>query len=238
MNNEKTNVYEILRQEYKEYTSRDYYWGSASKEISSFLHYNAKNQYFKGRIDGERLEFENMDTGKRSEAFQSSRIYFFPTRGQDFIKEDSDMTAFGIGRDKDNFIKMISVNDRGLFIEKYSNSGEQAVITTLYYDKAAVKEIEKEHLSAGSIGYIEDSIGRLGIEPDQMIVAKKLYHENGEYSTVISVVENEEIIKQEKISSENRTFYSTYYEFMKKDDYYGIERAQDNSLERQSVQYR
>ena len=210
MNNELTNVYSIIKKEFSD--ALKHFKLENSKELASFLHYNAHNEMFTGTDDNyyHNANFKNLDTGRESRIFTEGYIYFFP-KDNDLISPNNEMTAFSIEKGT----KCIKVNGNGLFIEKNDLKGN---IVTLYYDIAALNEISKQGCSAGNIDYIEDYIQRAGINPDKIISATK-----NDNNIVISITENGEIVKQDQIQvSENRTLYSVYYEFMKANNYYGV----------------
>ena len=164
--------------------------------------------------------FKNLDTGRKSRIFTEGYIYFFP-RDNDLISPNNKMTAFSIEKGT----KCIKINKNGLFIEKNDLKGN---IVTQYYDMAALNEITKQGLSAGNIDYIEDYIQRIGISPDKIISATK-----NDDNLVISITENGEIIKQDQIQiNENRTSYSIYFEYMKANNYYGINQIEQSNLHR------
>jgi len=217
MNNELTNVYSIIKREFKE--DIEYFGLQDSKELASFLHYNAHNEMF---IDTDEyyyhnVNFKNLDTGKESRIFREGSLYFFP-KENDFITPDNNMTAFRIGKGT----KSIKVNENGLFIEKSDLKGN---VITQYYDMAALSEISKKGLAAANIDYIEDYIQTMGIHPDKIITVDKK-----DENLTFSEIENDEIVRQSQITINNsRTFYSVYYEFMKSNYYYTNDKQTDKS---------
>ena len=209
MNNELTDVYSVIRREFG--AELEYFGLQNSRELSSFLHYNAHNEKFVGTDENyyHNVNFINLDTGKESRIFREGKLYFFP-RGNDQLSPNRNLTAFSIGKNT----KCITVNGSGLFIEKFNLNDK---IITRYYDRAALEEIAKEGESAGDIDYIEDYIETMGINPDKMIMVDK---KDG--NITMSISENGEIVNQNQIKAdENRTVYSAYYEFMKLNNYYG-----------------
>ena len=209
MNNELTNVYAIIKKEFKDVL--EYFGLANSKELAAFLHYNARNEMFVGTDDNyyHNVYFKNLDTGKESRMFKEGYLYFFP-KGNDTIEPNNRMTAFSIEKNT----KCIRINENGLFVEKNDLQGN---ILTEYYDCNALEEIAKDSLSAGSIDYVENYIERLSIQPDRVFITRK----NGD-SLVLSTFENgEEIIHEEVPIDKNRTLYSIYYEYMKANNYYG-----------------
>lgn len=210
MNNELTNVYSIIKREFKE--EIEFFHLENNRELAAFLHYNAHNEMFIGTDEYyyHNVNFKNLDTGKESRIFSEGYLYFFP-KGNDLISPDNEMTVFSIQRGT----KCIKVNRNGLFVEKNDLMGN---IVTQHYDMAALTEIAKYGLSAGNIDYIEDNIQRKGISPDRIISV-----DNKDGILTFSVTENGEIINQNQVQvDKNRTFYSTYYEFMKANKFYGI----------------
>ncbi len=217
MNNELTNVYAIIKREFKE--DIEYFRLQDSRELASFLHYNAHNEMFVGTDEYyyHNVNFKNLDTGKESRIFREGSLYFFP-KGNDNITPDNNMTVFKIGQGT----KSIKVNENGLFVEKSDLKGN---VVTQYYDAAALAEISKGGLSAGNIDYIEDYIQRMGIQPDRIIAVDK---KDG--NLTLSVTENGEVVRQGQIPADNsRTLYSVYYEFMKSNNYYGNNIQQTNT---------
>lgn len=208
MKNDLTDVYAILKKEFGD--DLRHFGLDNSKELASFLHYNAHNEMFVNTDEEyyHNVNFKNLDTGKASRVFREGRLYFLP-KGDDFLKPDNIINAFSIGR----YLKSIVVNDNGLFVEKCDLNGN---IITQYYDMAALSEIANHGLSFSNIDYIEDHIQGLGIAPDRVITVGR----NNDH-IMFSVVENEELIQQEQIDAdEKRTLYSCYYEFMKANNYY------------------
>lgn len=208
MKNDLTDVYAILRNEFGE--ELRHFGLDNSKELASFLHYNAHNEMFVNTDEEyyHNVNFKNLDTGKASRVFSEGGLYFFP-KGDGILKPDNKGKAFSIGR----YLKSIVVNENGLFIEKNDLNGN---IITQYYDMAALSEIANHNLSFDNIDIIEDAIQRLGIAPDRVITVGR----NNDH-IMFSVVENEEVIQQEQIDAdEKRTLYSCYYEFMKANNYY------------------
>ena len=209
MNSDLTNVYAIIKKEFKE--EIEHLGLQDSKELASFLHYNAHNEMFIGTDEYyyHNVNFKNLDTGRQSRIFREGILYFFP-RGNDFIRSDNNITAFSIG----SGTKSIKINENGLFVEKNDLNGN---IITQCYDSAALDEISKNGLSVGGIDYIEDYIQRIGIQPDIIISASR---DNEIFK--LSITENGEIVKQEEMPlDKTRTLYSIYYEFMKSIGFYG-----------------
>lgn len=217
MNNELTNVYAILRKEFRDVLG--YFDLLNSKELAAFLHYNAHNELFVGTDDEyyHNVNFRNLDTGRSSRVFREGYLYFFP-KTSDIIQPDNHITVFSISKGT----KCIKVNENGLFIENNNLAGN---ILTEYYDNAALEALGKEGISAGNIDYIEDYIRRLGIQPDKIFVTHK---ENEEL--IVSTLENgEEVERMAFPIQEGRTFYSMYYENMKAKGYFSKGMQQENS---------
>ena len=164
MNNDLTNVYEVIKREFKDELA--YFRLEKNDELKAFLHYNVHNEMFIGtdEVYYHNVYFKNLDDGKKSRMFREGKLYFFPEK--DIIEPNSDFIAFSIGKGT----KSIRVNGNGLFIEINDLNGN---IETYYYDNAALLEISKEGYSAGSIDYIEENIKRKGINPDRIIKTNK-----------------------------------------------------------------
>ena len=207
MINETTDVYAIMKKEFKE--TVEYFHLMDNKEIAAFLYYNAHNEQF---IDTDQeyyhnVNFKNLDTGKISRMFTEGPIYFFPKGNDDFIRSGNQMKAFKI---TDNETKVIRVDDTGLYIEIYDLGTES--IKTCYYDKHTLAALSEFGYAAGSIDYIEEKIADKGFKPDKIIHA----FTDLDGKMFFSIEENNEVVISEDISLDGeRTLYSLYYEKMK-----------------------
>ena len=219
MNSELTDIYSVLRREFGDVL--EYFGLQNNRELAAFLHYNAHNEKFIGTNEDYyyNANFLNLDTGRQSRIFKDGFLYFFPTKN-DRISNGNKMTVFSISRGT----KCIRVNENGLFVEKNDLKGN---IITKFFDRAALDEISEEGYTAGNIDYIEEYIDTMGINPDKII-----HTEKKDGYVVFSIVENGEIVKQEKMPiDDSRTLYSMYYELMKSYSYYG-DNIQQNSENR------
>lgn len=209
MINDNTDVYAIMKREFPEDVK--YLGLSDNKELASFLYYNAHNEMFLGTDEYyyHNVNFRNLDTGVESRMFEEGEIYFFP-KNNDLVSTGNEMKAFKIGRGA----KCINVNSNGLFIEK---TDLERNISTQFYDSYALAEISEKDYSAGNIDYIEHYIEEMGIKPDRIISVDKK-----DNNLLLSITENGEVVRKGQApADENRTLYSTYYEFMKANNYYG-----------------
>ena len=186
MNNELTNVYGIMKKEFKK--ELEHFGIENNRELASFLHYNAHNQMFIGTDDNHHhnVNFKNLETGRVYNMFKEESIHFFP-KGPGVNLSTRDMSIFSINQGT----KCIKVNSNGLFIEK---SDLDTNIVTYYYDMIALIEILKKRFDADFFDHLEDYIQAMGINPDRIFMAQKK-----DNHFTISVIENDEIIEQNQV---------------------------------------
>ena len=206
MNNESVDTYKLVEYGFGEQVSK---YGLNNKEFKEFLNCNTQNEIFTGVNEKViySLNFTNQNTGNLSQMINvGNKIWFIPADNQN-IEKGNERVSFSIS-DK---IKAIRLTERGLFLENINLSENS--IRTEFYDNNIVQSGFLDMYYSN----IDDFENRMTYKPSEII---ETYGRDDGYVSMILSDENTmvEMTKFEK--SEQRTLYSTYYEYMQSQGYY------------------